>query len=138
MVIISNKKTVKLPSISSLSDIEIQNKSPIGQIFDTPTEMDTEREIVLEFLNTEKNLDEKTDLDKPMQWTLFRTLEGFLDNLGLKNSSTVLKKFIDQSHKHKVSFKRQGRTEIIELIRALNHAEKEKTELKKISDKIST
>jgi len=97
----------------------------LEDIFSSKTNSDVKREIVLELLDTEKNLDEKTELTKPMRWSCLKSIEEFVEDKGLKKSATILHKFIRQSQKYLISKSRKGRAEYIESLKALSNLDEE-------------
>jgi len=108
--------------------------SGIADIFSQKAEKDTKREIVLELLDSDKNLDEKTELKKPMRWACLKTVENFIDSQKLPKSAGIISSFITQSHKYLISKDRKGRGEYIEALKSLSNMEKteEKSETTKL------
>lgn len=98
----------------------------IEDIFTSKTNEDVKREIVLELLNSDKNLDEKTELKKPLNWSIMKTIKDYLKEHKLFLSSSILLKFIVHSHKYLISKNRQGRKEYIEALNSLDNIADEK------------
>lgn len=103
--------------------------SGLEEIFTQEAISDIKREIVVELLNSEKNLDEKTELNKPIKWSCLRTIKDYLDRLNLPKSSEILEGFIRQSHKFLISKNRKGREEYIKALNSIANLE-EKEEQK--------
>ena len=95
----------------------------LQDIFSSKSQGDIKREIVLELLDSEKNLDEKTELKAPLKWTCLKTIEDFTNKKELKWSESILKQFINQSHKYLISKDRKGRDEYIKSLQALSSME---------------
>lgn len=93
----------------------------LADIFQSKTNSDVEREIVLELLNSEKNLDEKTELGKPLKWSALRTISEFIKSRNLEQSHTILESFIVQAFKFLISKDRKGRKEYIEALQSINN-----------------
>ena len=100
----------------------------LNEIFSAKTNSDVKREIILELLNSDKNLDEKTELKKPMKWATIRTIEDYLDKMKLPKSKEILSNFVVQSHKFLISKSRKGRTEYIEALGKLGSELEERKE----------
>lgn len=104
----------------------------LADIFQSKTNSDVEREIVLELLNSERNLDEKTELSKPLKWSCLRTISSFLKNLELNQSNTILEGFMVQAFKFLISKSRKGRQEYIEALKSINKIKEEQMENEKV------
>ena len=91
----------------------------LEEIFSSKTNSDVKREIVLELLDSENNLDEKTELGKPMKWSCLFSVKRYVEKLKLKQSTNILQIFINQSHRYLISKNRKGRKEYIEALNSL-------------------
>lgn len=103
----------------------------LEDIFQGKANADVKREIVLELLDTDKNLDEKTELTKPMRWSCLVVMKDYIGSHKLSTSQCILEQFIRQSHKFLISKDREGRKEYIESLRALGNMEQENLEKSK-------
>lgn len=103
--------------------------SELSDIFTQEAISDIKREIVVELLNSDKNLDEKTELKKPLKWSALRSIREYLDKLELPHSSQILEGFIRQCHKFLISKDRKGRGEYIQALNSIASLE-EKEEQK--------
>lgn len=101
-------------------------KVSLDKIFSAKTNSDVKREIILELLNSDKNLDEKTELSKPMKWATIRTIEDYLAQMELPKSANILSSFVEQSHKFLISKARKGRKEYIQALGKLGNELEEK------------
>jgi hypothetical protein len=77
-----------------------------------------EKEIVDE-LFSDANLDRKTELSKPIQWSVMKVLREFLDQHTLPYSSGILMEFVDTSFRFLISHKRKGRQEYVQALKAI-------------------
>lgn len=103
----------------------------LSKIFSSEPIKDIKREIVLELLNSEKNLEEKTELEKPMQWSILESLREYIESLGLNRSSSIIAKFQRKSFIYLISKSRKGRDEYIQALRAIgNIGEEQQDEIK--------
>ena len=91
----------------------------LSKIFSSEPIQDIKREIVLELLNSEKNLEEKTELDRPLKWSALESIREYIESLGLKRSSEILLKFQIKSFVYLISKDRKGRAEYIEALKAV-------------------
>lgn len=89
-------------------------------------EKDIEQKIVEELLNTEKNLDTKTELNYPIKWASLNLLQNYLELKGMENSSNVLKHFLNIAFKYLISNNRKGRLEYIQALQSVRENQKEK------------
>lgn len=97
--------------------------SGLEKIFTQKAVSDIKREIVVELLDSTKNLDEKTELDKPLIWSTLHSMKKYIEEKGLENSAKIIEKFTNQSFKYLISKKRQGRKEYIEALNSLAQLE---------------
>jgi hypothetical protein len=97
--------------------------SELSEIFTQEAISDIKREIVVELLNSDKNLDEKTELKKPLKWSALRSIRDYLDKLKLSHSSAILERFIKQCHKFLISKDRKGRDEYIKALNSIANLE---------------
>ena len=107
----------------------------LSSIFEQKPTKDIKKEIVEELLNSEKNLYEKTELKKPLQWSCLRSMKSFIEDNNLPESSKILEAWIKQAHKFLISSERKGRGEYIEALKALGKMD-EKDEESKIKEKL--
>jgi hypothetical protein len=77
-----------------------------------------EKEIVDE-LFSEENLDRKTELKRPIQWSVMKVLREFLDEHDLPYSSNILMEFVETSFRFLISRNRKGREEYVKALRAV-------------------
>lgn len=73
----------------------------------------------IENFHSEKDLEQKTDLEKPILWSALSVLQNFYDKLGVKRPSEILETFKFHSFKNLISKKRLGRKEFVECIKGL-------------------
>lgn len=102
----------------------------LEDIFKNKTETDVRREIILELLDSEKNIDEKTELGTPLKWSALKVMNDFIKNQGLPISEEILRTFIKESFKLLISKDRKGRKEYIEALQAMGIENNEKENMK--------
>lgn len=78
-----------------------------------------QKEIVQELLSDE-NLEQKTELEKPIKWTILSLVQNFLESKKLTKSAGLLEQFKDIGMKYLISKNRQSRKEYIEALTNLN------------------
>lgn len=118
MVIIS--KSTKIEEKGKINE----NNPVIGGLFQSKPTQDIKREIVVELLNSESRLDEKTELGNPVRWACLYSMKEYILNLGLKYTAEIIEKFIKKTHKFLISKDRKGRKEYIEALNAIALMEK--------------
>ena len=91
----------------------------LNDIFSKVEEQNLRQKIVEELLNTETNLEAKTDLAKPMKWSCLNVINDYINNRDLKKSSAILSLFENISFKFLISNKRKGREEYIQALQSL-------------------
>lgn len=100
-----------------------QPESPLDSLFSSSPSV--EKEIVDE-LFSEDNLDRKTELDKPIQWSVMKVLREFLDQHTLPYSSGILQEFVETSFRYLISKKRKGRGEYVKALQAISERQQAK------------
>ncbi|MHA1341037.1 MAG: hypothetical protein ACTSO2_13775 [Promethearchaeota archaeon] len=117
------EKKVNLPNEKvNLPDENGDKKEGIEfeDIFATAEGQRTEYFTILnDLINADKNLDLKTEINKPLGWSSLKLIEDYLGNFGLEYSQYILQLFTEYSFRYKVSKGRRSREEII---RALTHS----------------
>ncbi|MFW9949620.1 MAG: hypothetical protein ACFFKA_05790 [Candidatus Thorarchaeota archaeon] len=81
-------------------------------------EMSIEQKIVEELLNG-KNLETKTELNKPILWSCMKLIEDFLESKKLSKSSIIIRVFTEYTFRYLISKDRKGRTEYLEALKGL-------------------
>lgn len=84
-----------------------------------------EQQIVEELLNN-NNLSTKTELNKPILWSIEKVYEENLRRKNLNICANLLKLFTESSFKHLISLSRKGRREYIEALQSVRENDKEK------------
>lgn len=97
----------------------------LSEVFNNDKEIEIQQKIVEELLNSQ-NLDSKTELQKPMKWSILRVIISFLESKKLLKSSKILDEFVNTSFKYLISLDRKGRIEYIQALQAVNEKEKDK------------
>jgi len=86
--------------------------------------------LISELIN-DKNIELKTEISNPLVMSILDSLGEYLEQKGLKQSSSLLKTFLFWFRVNMISFNRKSRTEYIKAISSLYTAEateKEKEE----------
>ena len=97
-------------------------QSEISNLFGNSEESDLKKKIVDTLINTE-NLEGKTQLNKPLKWSILKTIEEFLLSHNLPKSNAILKNWMETSFIYLISDNRKGRQEIIEALKSLTNVE---------------
>lgn len=107
-----------------------KSQSPLETLFNsTPS---VEREIVNELFSNE-NLDRKTELKHPVNWSIIDVIRQYLKDHNLPYSATILQNFIETSFRYLISKNRKGRAEYVEALKALSrNIESEQTKITKL------
>jgi len=92
----------------------------LADIFTQRAVSDTKKEIVMQLLNSNEHLEEKTELAKPIAWSTLEAIREYLATLGLTRSAQIIERFMHQSFRFLISHSRQGRGEYIEALKALS------------------
>lgn len=98
----------------------------IAELIANNKELDIEQKIVEELLNTDKNLVTKTELQKPIKFTLLKVISEMLKDKELKLSYTHLERFMELAFKYLISKDRKGRLEYIQALQSIRENQKEK------------
>jgi hypothetical protein len=93
----------------------------LAEIFSKKEIGDVKREIVLELLNSDNNLEEKTELGKPLKWSCLKAIQSFIEANDLPKSANILDSFINISFRYLISNSRKGRNEYIEALKSLGN-----------------
>jgi len=94
--------------------------SAINQLFQNMDETDLKQKIVEELLDSEKNLETKTELNKPITWTCLNVMNDFINDKKFKKSGQILGGFMNTAFKYLISHNREGRKEYIEALKSLS------------------
>jgi len=78
-------------------------------------ELNIQQKIVEELLN-EKNLDRKTELAKPLRWSVMTTIENFLQSKQMALTQKIINDFTQLSFKYLISHERKSREEYIQAL----------------------
>lgn len=98
-------------------EVNPQSESPLQSLFNaTPS---VEREIVNELFSNE-NLDRKTELKRPLSWSIIDVIRNYLQGHNLTYSSGILQNFIEISFRFLISKNRQGRQEYVEALKSIS------------------
>jgi hypothetical protein len=76
-------------------------------------------EIVDQLLSTD-NLEQKTELEKPIKWSILTIVQTYLENKKMQKSANIIKNFVSISMRYLISKNRQSRKEYIEALNSLN------------------
>ena len=76
--------------------------------------------ILNDLIDDKKNLELKTEINKPLGWASLKLIEDYLGKFGLEYSQSILKLFTKTSFKYLISKNRGSRYEII---KALTHSD---------------
>jgi hypothetical protein len=85
----------------------------------------TIQQILNNLLSDDKNLELKTQIDKPLNLSVFYMFADSLKSFGFDDISNLLKSWISIFLKYMVSDDRQSRKEVIRAISSLNQNDKE-------------
>lgn len=99
--------------------------SMLAGLFENDNEMDMKQKIVEELLNTDNNLETKTQMNKPLKWSCLQTIDEFIESKKLPKSAGILGNFMKTSYKYLISSDRKGRLEYIEALKSLSNLENE-------------
>ena len=106
-------------------------------LFDGMDEVDdiSFQQILNNLLNAENNLNLKTQVNKPKQLASLFILSKYLEKNNFENSGKLLESFINIFLEYMISYRREGRKEVI---RALtNLIETEKHRISKLTENLS-
>lgn len=93
------------------------------------------QQILNNLLNAENNLNLKSQVERPKELASLFILSKYLKQYNFKNSGELLQLFINTFLEYMISYKREGRKEII---RALtNLIENEKKNISKLTENLS-
>lgn len=83
-----------------------------------------------EFMSSKKDLKMKTEINKPLTFSVMSIYAKFLKDLGFDDTAQDIQDFKEEYEQYAVSKKRGGRKEFVEMYRNLNQSlqEKEKNE----------
>lgn len=95
--------------------------SLLGNIFKSEHQSDLKREITLELFDSTKNLDQKTEIERPTEWACLKSLSSYVKDLGLTYSHSIIENFIEKNFKFYISKDRKGRSEYIQALNSLTH-----------------
>ena len=73
---------------------------------------------VLSELFSDDGIEKKTDLSRPLNWSVMQVLASFLEDRGMRQSAALLRSFIKKSFRVLVSKSRRGRAEFVEALRS--------------------
>jgi len=73
-----------------------------------------------DLIDDRKNLELKTEINKPLGWSSLKLIEDFLGKFGLKYSKQIIQLFTKTAFKYYISKQRGSRKEIIQ---ALTHTD---------------
>lgn len=106
----------------------IEENEDINEGFKEFTNIDEDNPIskLIDQFFSDKDIEKKTELDKPLKWSALKMIEDKLEAKGLHLSANVIRQFRETSFRYLVSYKRQGRKEIIEALQSLTAFEKER------------
>jgi len=82
--------------------------------------------ILKDLLDSEKNLETKTEINSPFHISILQTYQELLDQYNFKKSSTLVKTFLKNFLTDMISFKRKSREEIVSILQ--NYKEEEEEE----------
>jgi hypothetical protein len=104
-----------------VSDIEqLKSSNTLDSLFQIDDESDSHK--LTNELLSDSNIERKTELDKPIQWSIINVLENRLNTLGLLKSEGILKTFKESSFRYLISKARQGRKEYVEALKNIQFA----------------
>ena len=89
-------------------------EAPLDELFDSfPSEV---HEILREMFD-EENLEKKTELARPLNWSVMSSFAELLREKGLRRSAALLERFVVTSFRYLISHNRKGREEYVEALR---------------------
>lgn len=101
-----------------MSDNEEKESKGLEDIFDeVPNEKSEYYQILKDLLDSEKDLELKTEITKPLSWSALKIFMDFLDSHKMPLSKSILENFIKTSFKYLISKDRKSRSEIISAIK---------------------
>lgn len=71
---------------------------------------------LISMMESDKHLNMRTHIDNPYAITMFDVSGNYLDSIGMKESSKLVKEFSKTWKEHMVSYQRLGRTEFFSAI----------------------
>lgn len=86
----------------------------LNQIFES---IPSELKAILDQLFSDDELEKKTDLTRPINWSVMSVLAEFLRQRGLKRSAGIVEAFVNTSFKYLISKSRKGREEFVEALK---------------------
>lgn len=93
-------------------------------------------EKILTNLLTPENIELKTEVESPSALAGLKLIQKYLDDIGLKESSELIREYVETLLRLMVSYNRQGRKEIIEAVKGLVE-EKRTTPFDKLTKNLS-
>jgi len=95
---------------------------PLEGLFESfPSEV---HEILREMFS-EEHLEKKTELTRPLNWSVMSSIEEFLREHELPRSASILSRFIRTSFRYLISHSRKGREEYVEALRQASLTQRE-------------
>lgn len=95
--------------------------SELKEVFENNAKFDSQKEIITRLLD-DNNLETKTELDKPLRFSVLHIFQEKLKENHLNDSSIILERFLNYSFKYLISKNRQGRKEYIEALQMINQS----------------
>lgn len=92
----------------------------------------TSAEEILSKMMQSDNIELKTQIEAPLELTNLKVIETLLRDYNFTKSANVIHTFIDSYLKYMVSYKREGRKEIIDALKGLMEKETQKTFTQKL------
>lgn len=75
--------------------------------------------ILLDLMDADKNLELKTEINKPFSFAVLSSYADFMDSCDFKEVANIIRNFAKNYYKLSISKKRMGRKEIIEALKSL-------------------
>lgn len=78
-----------------------------------------EKQVLDALLNSEHNLEEKTDIKNPINWAIINQTSRFAEDKGLTETSKFIDKFMNYTYRISLSNKRLSRKELVDVAKTL-------------------
>lgn len=91
----------------------------LNKVFSEQATNDIQHKIVDELLN-QNNLSQKTELDKPLNWSCLEIIQIELTKANLPKSAQILEDFKNYTFRFFISKNRKGRLEYVDALKSIN------------------
>lgn len=116
-----------------LQDVNLDELDLSKSIFQGLKASNLLEKVVDKAVDNSQELDTKTELNKIVEWGVFKTFEDYLEKHKFNTVSDLFQIFRISVFRFSISKKRAGKKELIELVNAISHFQKEQTETENVS-----